>query len=85
MHLKKQIFSLENEILFLKKEMEKKSSHFYFDSNAIRHKQSLHKELNPDCKELNEKSMTEYMKTVHSTGINKRTQIYYLVAQLKIQ
>ena len=49
--LRNHIVSLENEILFLKKEMETKSQpiSILISTQLLTQKQSLRKELNPDC------------------------------------
>ena len=55
--LRNHIVSLENEILFLKKEMETKNQliSILISTQLLTQKQSLRKELNPDCQQLNEK------------------------------
>ena len=55
--LRKHIVSIENEILFLKKEMATKNQLIstLISTQLLTQKQSLRKELNPDSEELNEK------------------------------
>ena len=55
--LRKHIVSIENEILFLKKEMATKNQLIFtlISTQLLTQKQSLRKELNPDSEELNEK------------------------------
>ena len=55
--LRKHIVSIENEILFLKKEMATKNQLIstLISTQLLMQKQSLRKELNPDSEELNEK------------------------------
>ena len=55
--LRKHIVSIENEILFLKKEMTTKNQLIstLISTQLLTQKQSLRKELNPDSEELNEK------------------------------
>ena len=55
--LRKHIVSIENEILFLKKEMATKNQLIstLISMQLLTQKQSLRKELNPDSEELNEK------------------------------
>ena len=54
---RKHIVSIENEILFLKKEMATKNQLIstLISTQLLTQKQSLRKELNPDSEELNEK------------------------------
>ena len=54
---RKHIVSIENEILFLKKEMATKNQLIFtlISTQLLTQKQSLRKELNPDSEELNEK------------------------------
>ena len=69
--LRHHIVSLENEILFLKKEMKiKNPAHsFLLSFQLLTQKQSLRKYLNPDCKESNEKNkIIEKKNVMHSTG-----------------
>ena len=55
--LRKHIVSIENEILFLKKEVATKNQLIstLISTQLLTQKQSLRKELNPDSEELNEK------------------------------
>ena len=64
--LKSHIVSLENEILFLKKEMETKNQLIstLISTQLLTQKQSLRKELNPDYEELNEKNKIQKKKNV---------------------
>ena len=51
-------------------------------------KQSLWKELNPYCQELNKKKKIEEKNVVHKAGnqkTQKHIQLYHLIAPLKIQ
>ena len=57
--LRNHISSLENKILFLKKETETKNQLLstLISAQLLTQIQSLRKELNPDCEELNEKKL----------------------------
>ena len=52
---------------------------------VLTQKQSLLKELNPDCEELNEINKIKMKNIISNTCDQKHIQIYHLVAQLKIQ
>ena len=79
--LRKHIISLENEILFFKKEMKTKNQLILtvISRQLSTQKQSLRKELNPDCQELNEKNKIEVKNVVHNTGNQKHIQFYHLI------
>ena len=73
--LKNLLVSLENEILFLKKEMETENQLIstLMSTQLLTQKQSLRKYLNPDYEELNEKNKIEKKKIVVQNTANQKT------------
>ena len=67
--IKNHIVRLENKILFLKKEMKTKTQLIstLISTQQLTQKQSLWKQLNPDCENLNEINKIK-MNVVHNTG-----------------